>query len=220
MEKNFWLDIWNKGMIGFHASEYHPKLIEHLSKFTLKDKPHTFVPLCGKSLDMLYLVEQGHHVTAVEICPIAVESFFKENSIEFTKEENDHHACYRSEKLTIYCGDYFTLNKNYIGHIDFVYDRASNIALPYKMRTEYYKKMAELTSTDSQFLIINFEHDNENVPGPPFSVKSDEIITHYQNLFECDVEILEAFSKKITIERFTSLGLAKADYKVIKIKRK
>ena len=46
-----------------------------------------FVPLCGKSLDMVWLLEQGFSVTGCEISELAVQQFFTENSIPYEKRK-------------------------------------------------------------------------------------------------------------------------------------
>ena len=40
------------------------------------------VPLCGKSRDLLWLAQHDFRVTGIEISPIAVEGFFRENGLE------------------------------------------------------------------------------------------------------------------------------------------
>ena len=39
------------------------------------------MPLCGKSLDLLWLAAQGHRVLGVEISPLAVDAFFAEQDL-------------------------------------------------------------------------------------------------------------------------------------------
>ncbi len=41
-----------------------------------------FVPLCGKSQDMLWLAQQGHEVIGVELSPVAVAGLFRENGLQ------------------------------------------------------------------------------------------------------------------------------------------
>src|SRR3569623_953180 len=43
-----------------------------------------FIPLCGKSKDMLWLRAQGHAVIGVEVVARAVEAFFAENALPGT----------------------------------------------------------------------------------------------------------------------------------------
>lgn len=52
-----------------------------MSSLDLAQGSRVFVPLCGKSLDMIWLAQQGHEVIGVELSPVAVEDFFRENGL-------------------------------------------------------------------------------------------------------------------------------------------
>ena len=43
------------------------------------------MPLCGKSLDMKWLAEQGHSVVGIDIVELAAQQFFTENDLPFNK---------------------------------------------------------------------------------------------------------------------------------------
>src|SRR5665647_3863458 len=79
MEKDFWLERWEQEQTGFHQNEINPYLRQHWQH--LAGNGPVFVPLCGKSLDMLWLRKQGLDVVGVELSPIAVEAFFEENAL-------------------------------------------------------------------------------------------------------------------------------------------
>lgn len=42
------------------------------------------VTLCGKTLDLLWLCEQGHEVTGVELVEVAAKEFFEENNVAYS----------------------------------------------------------------------------------------------------------------------------------------
>ena len=42
------------------------------------------VTMCGRTVDLKWLCSRGHSVTGVELSPLAVEQYFKENSIPHT----------------------------------------------------------------------------------------------------------------------------------------
>ena len=42
------------------------------------------VTMCGRSVDLKWLCSRGHSVTGVELSPLAVEQYFKGNSIPHT----------------------------------------------------------------------------------------------------------------------------------------
>ena len=86
MEKQFWLDRWEARQIGFHLPEVNAYLRRHWSALKLNAGDRVLVPLCGKSLDMLWLHEVGHGVLGVELSPIAIQEFFADNALEMQKE--------------------------------------------------------------------------------------------------------------------------------------
>ena len=54
MSDSFWLEKWEKGDTKFDQTEVNPYLIRHKEIFgDLKGKK-IFVPLCGKSIDLLW----------------------------------------------------------------------------------------------------------------------------------------------------------------------
>ena len=54
-----WLDRWKKGTTGWHRSDINPQLIENINQLAKARSQKIFVPLCGASLDMKYLIDQG-----------------------------------------------------------------------------------------------------------------------------------------------------------------
>ncbi len=65
-----------------------------------------FVPLCGKSLDLLWLRERGHSVKGVELSPVALESFCMEHGIPARRRVLADFDVYEADGLTLYRGDY------------------------------------------------------------------------------------------------------------------
>ena len=59
MEPDFWHQRWHNNEIGFHESKVNPALVKHLSSIELASGSRVFVPLCGKTLDIGWLLSQG-----------------------------------------------------------------------------------------------------------------------------------------------------------------
>ena len=59
MEPDFWHQKWQSNEIGFHKAEANPLLVEHFSALGLDAGARVFVPLCGKTLDIRWLLAQG-----------------------------------------------------------------------------------------------------------------------------------------------------------------
>ena len=53
MHPSFWHDRWHSGQIGFHQAEVNPYLVRFWPQLQLTRGQRVFVPLCGKSRDMV-----------------------------------------------------------------------------------------------------------------------------------------------------------------------
>ena len=175
MRHEFWHERWEQQQIGFHQQEINQYLIEHWEELGLPEGAPVFVPLCGKSLDMLWLHEQGHPVFGIELSRKAVEAFFHENDIEPCINETGRFVEFSSEGLTLFAGDYFALEQQDLGEIRAVFDRASLIALPPEMRSDYAQKMAKLLRPGAHILLIIMQYEEGLLEGPPFSVEDEEV---------------------------------------------
>lgn len=177
MDHEFWHQAWSERRIGFHRSEFHPQLLEGIKKANLESGSRCLVPLCGKSLDLLWLLEQKHSVTGVELSPTAVEEFFEENQLNPEKVNENH---YRIPSLDLIIGDFFSFRPE--KKFDFLYDRAALVALPPAMRKEYASHSMDLLKVGGQLLLVSFEYDQKKVQGPPHSVEKAEIQEIYKNM--------------------------------------
>ena len=74
MQPDFWHKRWQIGQIGFHQSAVDRHLKRYWPDLGLAGHSRVFVPLCGKSLDLVWLREQGHFVAGVEISATALGS--------------------------------------------------------------------------------------------------------------------------------------------------
>lgn len=180
MENDFWHQRWQNNEIGFHKDRVNPYLISHWPDLTLQQtNSRVLVPCCGKSLDLVWLAQQGHDVVGIEISPLAVESFFSENSLTPEVKSFDQFTVYSVAGIEIYCGDLFELSTDIIGKIDAVYDRAAMIAMPPEMRSEYCRQIQRLSDNKAPILLITMEYPQSEMQGPPFSVNTDEVMSVY-----------------------------------------
>lgn len=215
MENEFWKQAWVEGKIGFHQSQYNSTMSNHYDDLQLKDK-NVFIPLAGKSLDILYFLEKGANVTAVELSELACEEFFKENKFDDLQiEEQEDFTVYKTENLTYYCGDFFAINPEDVTPIDFYYDRACIVALPYEIRTSFYDKIDTLLSKHTDIFILTYSHEGPKTFGPPFYVPEEEIQKAY-SLMGFDLEYIK-YNDTNAQGRFKDAGLGKMTH--IKWKR-
>ena len=175
------------GVVSFDGLEAAvEKLHAHWEELVLADGVPVLVPLCGKSLDMLWLREQGHLVFGIELSRKAVEAFFHENEIEPSVNETERFVEYSTDKLTIFAGDYFQLSTKDLGQIHAVFDRAALIALPPEMRGGYVKHMASLLPPGAHILLITMQYPQGTLEGPPFSVEEGEVQSLYSEYFSIE----------------------------------
>lgn len=64
MEQSFWENKWARNEIGFHLPRPHPLLVRYWPTLSLSAESRVFVPLCGKALDLQYLLGKGHRLSA------------------------------------------------------------------------------------------------------------------------------------------------------------
>ena len=178
MEAKFWQQIWQDNELGFHQKQVHPWLSEHLRVLGLNSNSRIFLPLCGKTNDIAWLLSQGHQVVGVELVENAVEQLF--SSLRVTPEITHQGTlkCYKADNLVVWVGDFFALTQPLLGTVDAIYDRAALVALPYSMRLDYTAHMLTITDNAPQ-LLITFSYDQSAMDGPPFSVNEAEINNHY-----------------------------------------
>jgi len=182
MDHEFWLQRWQNNHLGWHLPEVHPLLIKFFPHFDLSAGDKVFVPLCGKSQDMVWLAEQGMQVIGNELSPIAIQGFFTDRQLQPTRTESGKLVCWQAGPYTLYEGDYFDLTPAQVDEVKFIHDRAALIALPKEGeygRKAYMKQMRNLFAIDVKTLLITLDYDQSVMSGPPFSVGYEEVIWHY-----------------------------------------
>lgn len=157
-----WLQLWrDQQLCGFHQLIVTPLLSRFWPALGLSKRDRVLVPLCGKSLDMLWLAEQGHEVVGVELSPVAVEAFFRENGLKARKQRMGNFVRWRAGRISVWCGDYFRLTRQQLGRIDAVLDRAALTALPEDIRGAYLEQLMSLTQADTAILLFTVEDIEE-----------------------------------------------------------
>ena len=189
MQPSFWHEKWDAQQIGFHLSAVNPLLIQFWPQLKLPAKSQVFVPLCGKSLDMCFLAEQGHDVLACELNELAVSQFYQENNLTHSVEKIGEHKRYSTEQITIYQGDIFSLkntNSTEFAKTSAFYDRAALIAWPETMRLQYAKQLASLIPAGSVGLLVTLDYPQAELNGPPFAVSDDWVAANMSTDFEIE----------------------------------
>lgn len=188
MDASFWHDRWANHQLGFHEGETNSLLIQHFQALGLTAGNRVFVPFCGKTRDIAWLLAQGVRVSGAELSELAVSQLFDELGVEPDISNHGSLRHYRSTDigdadLDIFVGDFFDLDCSSLGPVDSVYDRAALVALPHDMRRRYCRHLTEITTKASQ-LLITFEYDQQLMEGPPFSISAEEVQEHYSDRYD------------------------------------
>jgi thiopurine S-methyltransferase len=186
MDAEFWIDKWEKNQLAFHEGAPNALLVAHFPKLGVPPGGTIFVPLCGKSHDMLWLRSQGYRVVGAELSRLAVEQFFAENGLTPAITKAGWFERFESEGITILLGDLFELDDATLGPVDAIYDRAALVALPPEMRKRYGAYLIALTVGAPQFL-VTFEYDQTVMAGPPHSVTEAEVRKHYDAQYRLEL---------------------------------
>jgi thiopurine S-methyltransferase len=175
-----WCERWRQGRIGWHETSGNVSL----RKYWQASGKRVLVPLCGKSVDMLWLEEQGNYVAGVELSTIAARAFFEENAIPYSIREGNLPAYVAdSRRITVYCGDIFDFDER---GFDACYDRGALVTMPRDARPAYVEHVEQLLAPDAYKLIITVEYNDEIAMGPPFSISEEEMRGYWPELERVD----------------------------------
>jgi thiopurine S-methyltransferase len=175
MEPNYWLERWEKDRIGFHRLDANPRLVEHHQ--VLDGVIRVLVPLCGKSVDLEWLVVQGFEVVGIELSERAAQAFFSERGFAPERRERGRFVELSHGNVSILVGDFFDARSDELGYFDGVYDRAAMIALPEDLRARYAQHLQTLLSPKAKLLLLTLHFDAPG--GPPFTVTPEEVTAAY-----------------------------------------
>lgn len=220
MQHAFWHEKWQNNQIGFHLPEVNKLLLKYWPALEL-NAGTVLVPLCGKSLDLVWLRAQGHQVVGIELSEIALDALaasFASAGFALHKEtlsEPGLSARYCGAGVTLYAGDFFALTADIIGAVDAIYDRAALVALPAEMRQGYSKHLQAI-SQQAPMLLLSFDYEQSLMAGPPFAVGAGEIHAHYQPYYE-RLELLEVRDVIEQEPKFKERGLTSLKQLVYKI---
>lgn len=206
MQADFWLTRWQKGETGFHQKTINPWLQKQQVALQLQPGDHVFVPLCGKAHDLRFLADSGYRVTGIELSPVAIADFFREQELDASHHGQDGYTVWTAGNIRLLCGDFFRLTPALLGKVDAVFDRAALIALPPDMRRDYAALMATLLPTGARTLLVGFDYPQEQMAGPPFSVPQAEIRALFGSHF--DIAALGRHDILAQEPRFRERGLS------------
>ncbi len=161
MSNQRWKAKWKADDIAFHQPQIHPHLIRFWPQLALPEGATVLVPLCGKSLDLGWLHQQGHRVIGIELSHIAIAAFFAERGLQPQRQRLGRFQRYWAGTLELWCGDLFDLRREDLGEVAAVYDCAALTALPAASRSHYVRQLSALLAVGGQMLLLTTESADE-----------------------------------------------------------
>jgi thiopurine S-methyltransferase len=183
MDPSFWHQRWEKNEIAFHEGKANALLVKHFRELSLAKGRRVFVPLCGKTRDISWLLSNGYRVAGAELSQVAIEQLFLELGMQPEISKVGEVEQWSAKNIAIFVGDIFALSRKILGPVDVVYDRAALVAFPEDMRKRYTAHLTEITGKALQLLIC-FEYDQSLMDGPPFSISHEEVHRHYEGVYD------------------------------------
>lgn len=208
MERDYWLQRWREGRTGWHHESVMPLLEQHWGSLGVAHGTRVLVPLCGKSLDMPWLAQQGMRVLGVEISPLAVETFLAENHLHASQAEASDGTHYRiadapaDGEIEIINGDVFDIAPGLLEECRAFYDRAALIAFPVPMRDRLVREVYAKLPAGARGLLITLEYPAGEMEGPPFSVDETEV----HRLFDAHWDVRQLERRDILASQPPFLG--------------
>lgn len=217
MHAEFWQARWARSEIGFHSPQVNPYLLRHWPALAVAEGARVLVPLCGKSVDMIWLASLGYRVVGVELARQAVEDFFHEQQLQPQISEEGAFVVYRAGGVEIYCGDFFALTAQQLQGCQGLYDRAALIALPAEMRERYAAHLAQVLPAACQGLLVTLDYPQEQMSGPPFAMPDTEVRQLLGATWqpEC-IEVADVLGENW---KFLQRGLQRLDERVYRLRR-
>lgn len=221
MDAEYWQKAWQDDRIGFHQDTINKRLTRFWPELALPRDVPVFVPLCGKSTDMLWLHQQGHPILGVELSEKAVQAFFADNNLAYSRSSEDGYQRYTgidaAAGIELWAGDFFALQPEHTEHCRAFYDRASLIAMNPDMRVGYASQLSRIVRPASQGLLLCIAYDESRMNGPPFSVSDNNV----QDLFARNFAIKELahYSGPERLGNLAKRGLETLDERVYLLDR-
>ncbi len=214
MEPEFWHKRWSTNQVGFHLPEVNPYLQRFWSQLGVEQGSRVLVPLCGKTLDLLWLAQQGYSVLGVELSEKAAADFFLEHQLEPSVSEEGAFKVFRAADIEIRCGDFFALSPEDVSDCTALYDRAALIALPGPMRERYAAHLQKILP-QCVGLLITLDYSQDEMPGPPFSVGDDEVQRLLGEVWR--LEVLQEQDVLGESWKFLQAGVKRLDERVYRV---
>ena len=189
-----WQRNWRQGDTDFHRLTVNRHLQTVWPTLAVPPSAKIFVPLCGKSLDMLWLARQGHHVIGIELSPVAIRAFFRESRVQPERRQAGKFTSWQRDRIQILCGDFFDLHAADLENVAMVYDHASLTALPEELRADYVRHLRAILPDAAMLLVTTEDLESHERGGFPYAVTA-EVESLYGEHFAIDLRHAESLNE-------------------------
>jgi len=203
MQTNFWQQRWKDNEIRFHEPEANAFLVDHLTGLNLTSGSRVLVPLCGKTLDIHWLLGRGYRVVGAELSKLAIDALFEEMQVTPSITQVGDLLHYQAESIDIFVGDIFDLNAELLGPVQAIYDRGALVALPEDIRQRYVRHLLLIGDAAPQ-LLITYQYNQQRLAGPPFSLAESMLSDYYRASYQLSCvgtrEVVNSFNGAVAAE--------------------
>eukprot|EP00547_Thalassionema_nitzschioides_P007344 CAMPEP_0194210872 /NCGR_PEP_ID=MMETSP0156-20130528/9159_1 /TAXON_ID=33649 /ORGANISM="Thalassionema nitzschioides, Strain L26-B" /LENGTH=230 /DNA_ID=CAMNT_0038938283 /DNA_START=75 /DNA_END=767 /DNA_ORIENTATION=- len=175
-------------------------ILEYYRTSEKKSKLHIFCPLAGDDPFLFNAFGQGHHVTSIDLVPLAVEAmrqqFDDESKWSSKGEENQNTVFWNhsSGRATLVQGDALQKRPEWNKKFDAIYDKDSFGALPKELRKPFGQRLAQY-ATDDAILYIEVKNKpkEQRKDGPPYHLEKEELMEYFAEDFDYVSELGEVY---------------------------
>jgi len=220
-----WRSRWSDNQTGWHLDNVNPYLHRFTNQLIPKHaaettglSPRVLIPLCGKSMDMTYLAQQGYRVVGIEGVGEAVHAFASEQSVtgqaipitlpssmdaqKFrghavpVHKDASGHGSQLPPPVLLVEGDFFEIGAQEAEALvpfDAAFDRGSLVAISPTDRQAYAQVLGKLVAPQGKVLLVTVEHDtfSNGRKGPPFEVTEEDVRTLFADTFSIQLLVKE-----------------------------
>ena len=176
----------------WHRKYVSPMLIKHYHEFTSgRRNRRILVPLCGKSLDMIWLADQGHTVFGVEMIRKAIETFFEEKKITIRRKHRAYFS--RGYLILIECSIFDLSREVYHNKFDCIWDRGACTVITVMNEArlrQYVDVLLTSLQSDERYFVRTFRCESGKNEGEWVShLPEDKLLELYGD--RCEVGLVE-----------------------------
>ena len=201
VDKAYWEGVWRNDELGFHQPQVNRNFQSFWQRLELAPDSRVFVPLCGKSLDMDWLLSEGHEVIGADLSAKAQQEYLVTHDEPIRYNQDNQLKFAWQGRLLFVAGDILHMEPEMLRSVDAVYDRAALIALTPAARQNYALFLAHSLKPSAKMLLITRQAPEEQLV-PPFNVTATDLDNLYASNFRIEHLLTEQRADGIIEEAF------------------